>query len=110
MQQQFHGSDQTKVRPAFRILGTLVFSILAVVFAADIVQLLTANKPTFRLETCSGKGAVVCELGNWLSSAIPVQIRIPLEISSRIFLSLVSLFIAARLVWPRSTLALPSNL
>jgi hypothetical protein len=43
MQQQFHGSDQTKMRPAFRILGTLVFSILAVVFAADIVQLLTAN-------------------------------------------------------------------
>lgn len=109
MQHQFPRQDETTVRPAFRALGALALCVVALAMAASTYQLLIARAPAFRPNTCSGKGRVLCELGNWLSDMIPDPIQIPLEIASGIALTLLPLYVATRLVFRRGSAASPEN-
>ena len=69
--------------------------------AASTYHLLNAETPVFRLDSCSGNGRLLCEFGNWLSTAIPDPLQIWLELASGIFLTMLALYGAVRLMWPR---------
>jgi hypothetical protein len=98
------------MRPGFRVLGGLVLCLLALVLATGMYQLLNAEAPVFRPYTCSGKGRVLCELGNWLSGAVPDPMKIPLELASGVLLTILALYGAVRLMLPHRANASSENL
>ncbi len=99
--QQFHQPEQAAVRPVFRLLGAVVLLIIALVLTFAVLQVLNAPAPTFVPGMCTGKGRLVCELGNLLSAAIPDPIEALLEIGCGVFLALLALYGAVRLIFPR---------
>jgi sulfite exporter TauE/SafE len=92
------------------MLGGLVLFFLALVMATSTYQLLNAKAPVFRLDTCSAKGRMLCELGNRLSTAIPDPLQVQLELASGILLTMLALYGAVRLMWPRRANASSENL
>lgn len=101
MQQHLPIPAETTVKPGFRKLGALVLFILTLVFATSTYQLLQTATPVFRADSCSGKGQMLCELGNWLMAAIPDSIQFPLEIASGMALTLFALYGTIHLCLPK---------
>ena len=64
------------VRPAFRLLGSLLCGALAVLFLYDAAALL--RHPDSVVGKCRpGRGQLSCELGNWLLAVLPASWRHP---------------------------------
>lgn len=100
MQRYPQHNSQFQIRPLFRVLAAIVLVVLSFVLGGGVAQLLSSESTGFALDQCSGRGRVVCELGNWVSSAVPDHVQLPMEIAARVIASLSLLYVALRLLLP----------
>lgn len=64
-----HRADGTHIGPVLRVLVIVILATTAALIAASGFDVNEAT--TFAQRQCSGRGALLCELGNWLAAQIP---------------------------------------
>jgi hypothetical protein len=87
---QFREQDFA-VRPALRIAGALLLGFFVFLIAGQVPQTLQLKAVSPKSCT-SGKGQVLCELGNWINTVTPSSLQGPLAAVGQIAMCVVLVF------------------